>query len=68
MTGYFFFILTYPTLTVMRNCNDVSAKLEAEAVPVQTGNLSVPLNCVKTDIVRFDIHDYGTCILRYDTA
>jgi len=52
----------------MRNCNDVSAKLEAEAVPVQTGNLSVPLNCVKTDIVRFDIHDYGTCILRYDTA
>jgi hypothetical protein len=41
-------------------------KLEAETAPVQTEHVSVPLNCVKTDIVRSDIHDYG--ILRYGAA
>jgi len=41
-------------------------KLEAETLPVQTEYLSVPLNFVKTDIVRSDTHDDG--ILRYGIA
>jgi sRNA-binding regulator protein Hfq len=66
MTGYLFCVLTVGNLTVMRNCNDVSEKIEAETALVQTEHLSVLLNCVKTGIVRSDIHDYG--ILRYGTA
>ena len=60
MTGYLVYILTVRTLTVMGNCNDVSA---AETAPGQTEHVSVPLSCVKTDIVISDIHDYGILVM-----